>query len=274
MKRVFIFLSIVIAVIFFHSFYIAAISNKGQSFTAIASEAFKNLGHIEFYEALANPTIAYVKVQEGYRKEQIAEILEDRFNWDDKDKTDFFAYDNLRDRKHEGKYFPDIYLVPKDVSGKEMRGLMSERFDEKLELLKQEAAKKNMNFDSVLTIASIIQREAAGAKDMNLISGIIWNRLYGDMKLQMDATLQYAKGNEENGWWPIVVPDDKAIVSPYNTYQNDGLPPSAISNPGLAAVGAALAPQKTNCLYYFHKDGQIYCSTTYAEHKRKIDLYF
>lgn len=272
MKRIIIFLSIIFAVILFHSFYISSTSNEGLKATVL--EGFKNLAHIEFYEALANPTIAYVKIQEGYRKEQIAEIMEERFKWDDKDKSDFFAYDSLRDRKNEGKYFPDVYLVPKEVSGKEMRTAMSDRFDEKFEILKTEALKKNMNFESILAIASIIQREAAGKKDMNLISGVIWNRLYAGMKLQMDATLQYAKGSVKNGWWPRVVPDDKDIVSPYNTYQNQGLPPSPISNPGLAAVAAAMTPQKTKCLFYFHKNKVIYCSATYEEHKRKIQLYF
>ncbi len=271
MKRILIFLFIIFSVIVFHSIYISSAPNKTAG--AIVLDAFDNLRHIEFYEALANPTVAYVKITEGYRKEQIAEILEKRFDWDEKDKADFFAYDSLRDRKHEGKYFPDVYLVSKDVSGKEMRTKMSDRFDEKIETLKTEALKKNMNFESILTIASIIQREAGGKSDMKLISGVVWNRLFSGMKLQMDATLQYAKGTEDNGWWPNVIPNDKDIESPYNTYQNDGLPPSPIANPGLAAIEAALAPTKTKCLFYFHKNGQIYCSQTYAEHKRKINLY-
>jgi UPF0755 protein len=272
MKRIIIFLSIIFAVILFHTFYITS-STPHDSVKATVLDALDNLRHIEYYEALANPTIAYVKIQEGYRKEQIADIMQKRFNWDEKDVSDFFAYDNLRDRKHEGKYFPDVYLVPKEVSGKEMRSTMSDRFDEKLQALKEEAIKKNMNFDSVLTIASIIQRETGGKSDMKLISGIIWNRLFASMKLQVDATLQYAKGSEENGWWPKVLPQDKEITSPYNTYQNKGLPPSPISNPGLATIAAALEPLKTKCLFYFHKNRQIYCSQTYAEHQQKINLY-
>lgn len=271
MKRAIIFLSIIFSVIVFHSLYISSTSK--QNLGAILFDAVDNLRHIEFYEALANPTIAYVKIQEGYRKEQIAEILEDRFKWDEKDKVDFFAYDNLRDRKHEGKYFPDVYLVPKEVTGKEMRTAMLERFNEELEVFKSQALKKNMNFESVLTIASIIQREAAGKNDMRLISGVVWNRLYTGMNLQIDATLQYAKGTENNGWWPKVIPDDKSIESPYNTYQNEGLPPSPIANPGLAAIEAAINPIKTKCLFYFHKNRVIYCSQTYEEHKRKINIY-
>ena len=132
-----------------------------------------------------------------------------------------------------------------------------------------------MTTPSKAKIASIIQREAGGKKDMRLISGIIWNRIFAGMRLQMDATLQYAKGNEEEGWWPQVDPKDKNIDSPYNTYKYDSLPPTAIANPGMAALEAAYNPQKTSCMYYLHdKKGNIHCSKTYAEHKRNIEKYY
>lgn len=273
MRRVFIFLSIIFSVILFHSFYISRQTNTSEGFGANILDAITNLSHIEFYESLANPTIAYVKITEGYRKEQIANVFTKRFGWNEEDVADFYAYDELRDRKHEGKYFPDVYLVKKTVSGKEMKDIMTERFDETLEDLKTEALKKNLNFESIVTIASLIERETGGKSDMKLISGVIWNRLYSGMKLQLDATLQYAKGTAENGWWPTVLPKDKSIESPYNTYQNQGLPPSPIANPSLASIEAALNPQKTKCLFYFHKNKKIFCSQTYAEHKQKIDLY-
>ena len=110
---------------------------------------------------------------------------------------------------------------------------------------------------------------------MKLISGIIWNRIFSGMKLQMDATLQYAKGTEEDGWWGTVKPEDKKIVSSYNTYLHAGLPPSAIANPGLAALDAAYNPQKTTCIFYLHdKNGTIHCATTYAQHLKNIDRYY
>jgi UPF0755 protein len=95
------------------------------------------------------------------------------------------------------------------------------------------------------------------------------------MNLDIDATLQYAKGNAETGWWPQVHPRDKKINSPYNTYTHKGLPPGPISNPGLAAIEAAYNPQKTNCIFYLHdKNRKIHCSETYAEHKNFIDIYY
>jgi len=132
-----------------------------------------------------------------------------------------------------------------------------------------------LNEDTVIKIASIIQREAASKSDMALISGIIWNRIFSGMKLQIDATLQYAKGNEEDGWWGQVSSADKKIKSPYNTYLNIGLPPSAIANPGLSAITAAYNPQKTDCLFYLHdKNKKIHCSKTYEEHKANIAKYY
>ena len=88
------------------------------------------------------------------------------------------------------------------------------------------------------------------------------------MPLQIDATLQYARATRDTTtWWPVPVPSDKWLDSPFNTYQNKGLPPSPIASPGLAAVVAALNPYETDCLFYFHdNDGEIYCSPTYEAH--------
>jgi UPF0755 protein len=108
---------------------------------------------------------------------------------------------------------------------------------------------------------------------MNLISGIIWNRIWSGMRLDIDATLQYAKGDEKK-WWPVVLSADKNIASPYNTYKTIGLPPTPISNPSLAAIEAAYNPQKTACIFYFHDDNRIiHCSKTYAEHKKGVEVY-
>ena len=109
---------------------------------------------------------------------------------------------------------------------------------------------------------------------MRLISGIIWNRIFKGMKLQMDATLQYVKGNEAD-WWPQVTPDDKNIPSPYNTYLHTDLPPTPISNASLAAITAAYNPIKTSCLFYIHdKKGNIHCSATYVGQLANIKKYY
>ena len=128
-----------------------------------------------------------------------------------------------------------------------------------------------------LTVASLIQREA-NTNDMRIVSGIIWKRLFNNMKLQIDATVQYAKANRaktSSNWWPQVIPGDSSIKSPYNTYLHEGLPPTPIANPSVAAVLAALNPIDTPCLFYFHdKKGQIHCTETYAEHTALLKKYY
>ena len=128
-----------------------------------------------------------------------------------------------------------------------------------------------------LTIASLIQRETIGTTDMRLVSGIIWNRLFADMNLQIDSTLQYAKANTTTAvsWWPRVVPADTSRRSSYNTYRNPGLPPTPIANPSVAAVLAALNPIQTPCFYYFNDQaGNIHCTNTYAEHVALLKKYY
>ena len=251
----------------------AYISSYNKTIRGFVADTLENLSHPEFYQALANPTISYVNVPKGMRKEQIAEIAEKRFHWSASSTEEFLGYDEKRDAKFEGKYYPGIYLVARKISGHGLKETMNSRFENKYDDIEESAATSTASRETIINIASIIEREAAGKGDMRLVSGIIWNRLKRGMNLQMDATLQYAKGSEENGWWPDVEPKDKNIDSPYNTYKYKGLPPSPIANPGEDAIAAALNPEKTSCLYYLHKNGKIYCSATYAEHKRKIDLY-
>ena len=213
-----------------------------------------------------------VRVQEGLRKEEVAQVLIDKLDWTEKDKEDFI--NNTDDVNVEGHFFPKTYLINKDENPSVVSTTMTDEFDSQLSVVKKPKSKQIVNEDTAIKIASIIQREAGGKSDMALISGIIWNRIFNGMKLQIDATLQYAKGSEEDGWWEEVTSADKKIKSSYNTYLYQGLPPGAISNPGIDAIYAAYNPQKTNCLFYLHdKNRKIHCSKTYEEHKKNIDIY-
>lgn len=230
------------------------------------------LTSLSFYESLANPSMRVVRVEEGLRKEEIAKVMADKLNWSEQEKEDFIS--NTNTVNIEGHYFPMTYLVYKDENPAEVTTTMLDEFTKQVSKIKKPKSQQIVNEDTALKIASIIQREAGGKGDMNLISGIIWNRIFSGMKLQIDATLQYAKGNEENGWWGKVTLADKEIKSSYNTYLYAGLPPGAIANPGLAAISAAYNPQKTNCLFYLHdKNRQIHCAVTYKQHKKNIEIY-
>lgn len=237
---------------------------------------WSNLVSLSFYENLANPSVRIVKIQEGLRKEEIADIIAEKLDWDESEKEQFTnTHLAIKEGKVEGYFFPKSYFIHKDAEPQDVGEMMIQTFKNETSNIKKAKTTKIVNEDTAVKIASIIQREAGGKKDMRLISGIIWNRIFAGMRLQMDATLQYAKGNEEDGWWPQVDPKDKNIDSPYNTYKYDSLPPTAIANPGMAALEAAYNPQKTSCMYYLHdKKGNIHCSKTYAEHKRNIEKYY
>lgn len=257
----------------------------GLSTTALAGFAIfffhygfgaSDLLSLSFYEGLANPSVKIVQIREGLRKEEIAEIMANKLGWDESEKDQFInAHVALNSRNLEGHYFPKTYMLLHGEDPFDVSTTMFYEFSKQTEGVAKTKQAKIINPDTALKIASIIQREAGGKSDMKLISGIIWNRMFDGMKLQIDATLQYAKGNEEDGWWKMVNPKDKSIDSPYNTYLYKDLPPSAIANPGLAAIEAAYNPAKTDCMYYMHdKNRKIHCATTYAEHKRNIDKYY
>ncbi len=237
---------------------------------------WNELSTLSFYEDLANPSVRIIKVSEGLRKEEIAQVVGDKLGWDDTEKEEFVnAHLALSISDMEGYYFPKSYMVQKTEDPLGMSQIMLSQFKKATQNIPKAKTTKIVNEDTAVKIASIIQREAGGKGDMRLISGIIWNRIFKGMKLQMDATLQYAKGNEEDGWWPQVVPADKKIVSPYNTYLHADLPPHPIANPGLAAIEAAYNPIKTTCLFYLHdKQGNIHCSATYEGHKANIAKYY
>ncbi len=147
---------------------------------------------------------------------------------------------------------------------------ISEKSAEKTKIVK---SPDDLDLDTAIRIASIIQREAAGPHDMRLISGIIWNRMAKGMSLELDATLQYVKGTEDN-WWPSVKSKDKYLDSPYNTYKYKGVPPGAISNPSIDAINSVYNPQKTDCIFYLHaRNRQIHCSKTYEQHLANIRAY-
>jgi len=229
------------------------------------------------YQNFGNPYIRYVNIPPGLRKEEVADIYGKILAWNDKDREEFLRGSSSNATDVEGYYFPSTYVLPVDASGQQVREKMLATFDKKVIPITEKRnlllSKDKVNIDTALKIASLIQREAAGKHDMNLISGIIWNRIWSGMSLDIDATLQYAKGSEKK-WWPIVLSADKKIVSPYNTYKNVGLPPTPIANPSLAAIEAAYNPQKTACIFYFHDDNRnIHCSITYADHMKGVEAY-
>lgn len=224
----------------------------------------------------SSPDMKWVVVPEGLRKEQVGEKLAETFNWSNEELNKWnTVYTRMKIDYMEGTYFPDTYLIPVGESGLDMANRMTRRFDEKFAPYISQFTQQNIIWTTGLKFASIIQREAGGKDDMPLIAGILWNRLGQRMNLEVDATVQYARGKTDSGWWaPITADDIKNIDSPYNTYKNKGLPPYPIDNPGIDAIEAVLNPTQTDCLYYLHdSDRQIHCAVTFEKHQANIDKY-
>jgi len=228
-----------------------------------------------FASELRTPDEKWVIIHEGLRKEEIGEAFAQSLGWS-KDESEKWVseYTAVESDYFEGVYFPDTYLIPIGDSPERVAERMIGRFNEKFEPYVQEFLRRNIKWTTGLKIASLVQREAASEDDMPLIAGILWNRLFNGMKLDVDATLQYARGDTGSGWWAPITKDDKKLDSPYNTYMYEGLPPHPIANPGIDAIDAALYYKETEHFFYLHgSDGQIHCAKTYEEHLSNIYKY-
>jgi len=211
---------------------------------------------------IESPSQKWIYIPEGLRKEEIAEKLKMELGWPEEEKEMFL------ERAKEGYLFPDTYLFPADWTGKEAAERLEKEFISRFQKLGQ----GELSVEAVI-LASLVQREAANESEMPLVAGIIKNREEKGMPLQIDATLQYLMGSEED-WWPWVYPEYKEIESPYNTYMHKGYPPTPICNSGEAALKSALNPEKTDYFYYIHDNsGRIHCAKTYQEHLNNIKEY-
>lgn len=217
---------------------------------------------------LTKPYQKWIVLVPGLRKEQVAQRLAKKFAWGEDKAKEFL------ENASEGYLFPDTYLLPLAESGKDIAQRLISNFNEKFDgQMQKDLLTRNVRMDTAVKIASLIERESGSDEDKPLIAGIIWNRLNKSMKLQIDATTQYITGTKDN-WWKRVDPKDHKIDSPYNTYIYKGLPPSAIANPSLASLKAAVYPVETDCIFYLHDLGKrIHCAVTYAEHLENIEKY-
>lgn len=231
-------------------------------------KVLKSMNAWELADTLANhPYQKWVVIPEGLRKEEIAERMQEKLSWTENIKEEFIT------NSKEGYLFPDTYLLNIDYTGKEVAKRMENKFNEETADLSKEAEENNILNDTLIVLASLIQREAGNEEQMPLIAGIIWNRWLQDMKFEIDATVQYALGEPDN-WWPKIRPEDYKTDSPYNTYLHTGRPPAPICNPGLSAINAVINSEDSEYLYWLHdSEGQIHPAKTYEEHKENIEKY-
>lgn len=165
----------------------------------------------------------------------------------------------------EGYLFPDTYRIFEDASLDDIVTKMLNNFDSKLtDDMRSDIESQGKTVYEIVTMASIIEKEVRSEEDMKLVSGIFWNRINNGQALQSCATLAYILGVNKDQY----TTEDTQVDSPYNTYQNQGLPPGPITNPGLKAIEAAIYPADTNYNYFLSdpETGETIFSTTYDEH--------
>jgi len=171
----------------------------------------------------------------------------------------------------EGYLFPETYEVFSNATEHEIIDKMLGQFDSVFtEEYYDRAEELGLSLNEVMTLASIIEREAVVQKDRPVIAGVFYNRLKSNMPLQSCATVQYILGEQK----AVLSIADTKIDSPYNTYLNPGLPPGPICSPGQASIKAALWPEETDYYYFLAKgDGSHVFSKTFEEHKRNKAKY-
>lgn len=202
-----------------------------------------------------------VTIPEGYRIEQIAAVL-DRKGLDGTAFLQEALHPTLRSpilaskpaaATLQGFLFPNTYDVSPHFGGKAFAGLMVNALNNAFTpAMVQRAHAVGMTPFQVLTLASIVEREAKVESERPVIASVYLNRLKIGMPLQADPTVQYVVGTPKD-WWPMLTTDQLRIQAPYNTYVNKGLPPGPIANPGLASIRAVLKPASTHFLFFVAK---------------------
>ncbi len=251
-----------------------------------------------------------VTIPEGLRAEEVAVLLERSGVIDSADAFlraveagrsdyDFLVYrPEGSPQSLEGFLFPDTYYFPKNTTPKTVLDMMLANFDDRVQdALLAGSEDSGRSAYEIVTLASIVEREAANEDERGTIAGVYTNRLTQNMPLQADPTVQYAMASADypaywpvavdanvqseqldeavhNLFWPQLVRDDlNSVESPYNTYLNWGLPPGPICSPGLAAIEAAADPAQHGYLFFLaipdDEEHRHVFSVTYEEHLQK-----
>ncbi len=172
----------------------------------------------------------------------------------------------------EGYLFPDTYRIYNDATAEDIITKMLDNFGIKLTpQMRIDIAAQGKTIYNIVIMASIIEKEVRTEEDMKIVSGIFWDRIGNGQPLESCATLAYILGVDKKQY----TLEDTEVNSPYNTYQNRGLPPGPICNPGLNAIKAAIYPEYTEFNYFLSRPdtGETVFSRTYEEHLRNKAKY-
>lgn len=251
---------------------------------------FAEKSYSALYESACQNSIddkVSITVTEGMEFYQIAKLISDKgfATYDEvlkEAKISNFDYWFLKDipaRKYEleGYLYPDTYIFSKGQSVHEILDYMLYNFEQKFdEKMKKRAQELNMTVDEIITLASVVEREAAAEEEFDLVAGVFYNRLNkkGEStgKLESCATVQYILEERKE----VLDIADTRIKSSYNTYIVEGLPLGPIASPGIRAINAALYPKESDYLFFVADGtGKHIFSKTFKEHEnnmRKVGL--
>lgn len=236
---------------------------------------------------VAKIPVTRVTIREGLRADEIGKLIDTElskenpikaFDYDEfitltTDKAFLDQYEYLKGRSSiEGFLFPDTYEFQKDADTLTVTKIMLSTFEKKvLNQLAAEFGKTNYSVYQIVTIASLLEREATNnLEEQRMVADIIERREQNGWFLDIDAAFLY----EQKDWGHVITAKDKATNTPYNTYLRKGLPPTPISNPGVSTVRAALTPTPNQYWFYLHGlDGQIRYAVTYDQHVQNINKY-
>jgi UPF0755 protein len=246
-------------------------------------ELSRNLNMLQLLQAMqtAIPREIFITIPEGYTIQKTAKMLDglggpikgaDYLAQATQSKWNYpFLEGRPAGASLEGFLFPNTYLVPRTGTATDLIRQQLDEFQRIWTAARQaEAQQRKLTVQQLVTLASIIEREARFDADRRLVASVFYNRLAINMPLQADATVLYAKGV----WQATVTTDDRKVDSPYNTYLHTGLPPGAIANPGVKSIDAALEPAHSTYLYYLSDpQGHNHYATTYDQFIQLLHQY-
>ncbi|HML87267.1 MAG TPA: endolytic transglycosylase MltG [Methylomusa anaerophila] len=258
----------------------AKLEKLENSLQAGEYELSPNMSINKIVSTLAAGQNAYqeVTIPEGYTVDQIAALLNEKNlvkadQFKSLAKTfapyQYMTANPLIQYQAEGFIFPDTYQIAKGMTEEQILAMMVKQFDTKFTAaMREKAEERGMTIREVVILASLVEKEAKLEQEGPIIAGVFANRVKQGMPLQSCATIQYILGYPK----PELTIEDTQIPSPYNTYQNMGLPPGPIANPGMTAIRAVLNANGTEYLYFVaDKNGKHHFSKTYEEHLAAIE---
>lgn len=179
----------------------------------------------------------------------------------------------------EGYLFPSTYVISRVATAADVVRQMLRQFDAQVTIdMRAEIAAAGRPLHLLLTIASIVEREAVLPAERAVIASVFWNRIDNDLPLQADPTVQYALAQDPDSvslyghWKSPLTAEDLQVPSPWNTYASDEVPPTPIASPGIESILAALRPAETPYFFFVARgDGGHLFAETFEEHRDNVD---